>query len=176
MCGECITAPPPFALARSVFAYEGPVKEAIHLLKYSGRTALGAPLGGLLGLVSGALPAPPGLVMPVPLHRRRLRERGFNQSLLLAREASRIFSAPLVYDNLKRARCTEQQINLTHAQRAANVNGAFALERPFEAEGMAVALVDDVYTTGATIRECARVLNEAGATVYALTLARAVKV
>ena len=176
MCSGCITAPPPYAMARSVFAYEGPVKEAKHLFKYSGRSTLGAPLGDFLRLVKDSFPSPPDRVMPVPLHKRKLRARGFNQSLLLAREVSGMFSAPLVYDNLKRARYTEQQVNLTRDQRAANVGGAFALKRPQEAEGRIVALVDDVYTTGATIKECARVLKKAGAIVYSLTLARAVKV
>lgn len=175
-CSECASSPPPYAMARSVFTYEGPVKEAIHMFKFSGRATLGAPLGALLRLVKESLPAPPELVIPVPLHIRRLRARGFNQSLLLAREAAKMFSSPLCYDNLKRSRHTEQQISLTHGERAANVAGAFVLQRPGEVEGRAVALVDDVYTTGATIKECARVLKKAGALVYSLTLARAVKV
>ena len=176
LCSECITGPPSYAMARSVFAYDGPVKEAIRLFKYSGRSTLGAPLGDLLRLVTNSLPAPPGLVMPVPLHKKRLRARGFNQSLLLARQVAGIFSAPLSYDNLKRTRHTAEQVNLTRGQRAANVAGAFELERPGEVEGTTVALVDDVYTTGATIKECAKVLKKAGAAVYALTLARAIKV
>ncbi|GMR05410.1 MAG: ComF family protein [Thermodesulfobacteriota bacterium] len=176
LCSECVATPPPYARARSVFAYEGPVKEAIRLFKYSGRTTLGAPLGGLLGLIKESLPAAADLVMPVPLHKKRLRRRGFNQSLMLAAKASEIFSSPLVYDNLKRVRYTEEQVNLTHGERAANVAGAFVLERPREAEGKMVALVDDVYTTGATIKECAKVLKKAGAQVCSLTLARAIKV
>lgn len=176
LCSDCIENPPPYAMARSVLAYYGPVKEAIHLLKYSGRSTLGAPLGEMLALVKDSFPSAPDVIIPVPLHIRRLRARGFNQSLLLARQASKHFPAPLSYDNLKRTRHTEEQINLDHGRRAANVAGAFVLERPEEVAGAKVALVDDVYTTGATIKECAKVLKKAGAEVYSLTLARAVKV
>jgi len=114
-------------------------------------------------------------IIPVPLHVARLRQRGFNQALILAHELSRAFSLPLSFDNLKRVRPTRPQVELTGTERIKNVAGAFALRRPDELKDRGVLLIDDVFTTGATMNECARVLKDAGASrVTALTLARAV--
>ncbi|MFQ5735493.1 MAG: double zinc ribbon domain-containing protein [Thermodesulfobacteriota bacterium] len=174
-CGDCLTSPPPLVRSLSVFAFAGEVREAVHRLKYSGSVILGAPLGRMFRyLPEGGVDARLDIIMPVPLHVRRLRSRSFNQSLLLARGAARIIPARLDYGNLERVRFTEQQVNLPPKERQRNVTGAFALKRPAQVNGKKVALVDDVYTTGATIRECAKVLKKAGAEVYALTLARAV--
>ncbi len=172
-CGKCLAGPAHFAWARSVFTYDGAVKEAIHRFKYSGQAILGPPLGRMLRHIPEPFPKAPDVMMPVPLHGRRLRQRGFNQSLLLAREASGIFGVPLNYTNLRRTRFTEQQANLSAEERKRNVAGAFVLESPGDVRGRRVALIDDVYTTGATIKECAKILKKAGAEVYSLTLARA---
>jgi ComF family protein len=111
--------------------------------------------------------------MPVPLHRTRLRSRGFNQALLLAYGISERFGVPLCYDNLARIRPTRPQVELTVRERAENVRGAFGLQRPGEVAERKVLLIDDVFTTGATMNECARVLKDAGAaSVTVLTLAR----
>lgn len=113
------------------------------------------------------------LVMPVPLHKSRLRQRGFNQSLLLADVVGRLHSIPLSYGNLRRIRPTRPQVELSGEERIKNVAGAFDLVRPHEVEGRRVLLVDDVLTTGATMNECASVLKQAGAEFVAcLTLAR----
>lgn len=116
----------------------------------------------------------PDVIIPVPLHRRRLRYRGFNQALLLSHELTTHFSVPLSFDNLMRVRYTVPQVELSAADRRMNVEGAFRLSRPEHITGKAVLLVDDVFTTGATINECAAVCMQADAArVTALTLARA---
>jgi ComF family protein len=113
------------------------------------------------------------MVMPVPLHTKRLRMRGFNQALLLAVGAAERFNIPLVYDNLVRVRYTRPQVELSGLERTANVQGAFQLARPDAVEDKRILLVDDVYTTGSTMNECAKVLKDTGAAaVIVLTLAR----
>lgn len=176
LCGACAADPPPFDRARSVFFYEEALAFAIQNMKYRGRMELGRPLG--LALADAFLrflaDAPPYLAVPVPLHRARLRKRGFNQVLLLVADWAK-FSGfpPLVPDALKRLRPTPAQATLDRAHRAANVRKAFAVNRPELVEGKNILLLDDVYTTGATSRECAKVLKKAGAArVDVLTLAR----
>jgi ComF family protein len=115
------------------------------------------------------------IVMPVPLHRKRLRQRGFNQALLLSHGVSNAFKIPLSVDNLVRNRFTRPQVELSGEERIKNVEGAFAIRRPGEVEDKSVLLVDDVFTSGATMNECAAALKQSGAArVMALTLARAV--
>ena len=173
-CGICLTRTPPFTSARSALAYGGAVLDAVHRFKYSGEVNLARPLGRL---AAGALPPlVPHVIVPVPLHPGRLRERGFNQSLLLSRELSKILNAPVDYASLRRVRQTEQQSSLTAEERKKNVAGAFGVIAPGAFNWKTVLLVDDVYTTGATVMECARALKKDGATVAALTLARALKV
>lgn len=175
-CASCCVEKPLFIAARSAFVYDGAALDAVHAFKYNGRVQLARALGGF---AAQAAPCPcnerPYVVMPVPLYKARLKERGFNQSLLIARGISRLHKTPLDYANLKRIRPTEPQVRLSAKERLKNVSGAFALERPDMVRGKTVLLVDDVYTTGATIRECAGTLNRAGAKVFAVTLARAVK-
>ncbi len=131
-------------------------------------------LGTLLGPALDTLP-PVDAVLPVPLYPRRLRQREFNQSLLLAAWVSRRLERPLLPDALRRIRWTEPQITLDREQRRKNVRGAFAVRHPNLVAGQRVILVDDVYTTGATVNECARVLGGAGTeAVYVVTLARMV--
>lgn len=174
ICGVCQTQKMPFISSRSALAYNGAVVDAVHSFKYCGKVILGRPLGRLLaGTIN--LPLAPQAVIPVPLHKKRLRERGFNQALLLAREVARHLGARVDYTNLKRLKNTAQQVQLKTEERRENVKGAFILERPGEVEGRTVLLIDDVYTTGATIMECAKVLKKAGASVHAITLARTVK-
>jgi ComF family protein len=155
--------------------FEGPLREAIHVYKYRPVRSLGKPLSDwMAGQVNMAVPL--DVVMPVPLHRERLRRRGFNQALLLAHGISERFGVPLCYDNLARIRPTRPQVELTGRERAENVRDAFRLLRPCEVGDRKVLLIDDVFTTGATMNECARVLKDAGAaSVTVLTLARTIE-
>lgn len=171
LCGRCITEKTPFKEARSAFAYEGAVLKAIHRFKYSGTVTLAGYLGRLASEGTD-FSARPDVVVPVPLHKKRLRKRGFNQSLLLAREVAKKFKADVDYLNLKRVRETDPQINLRIREREDNIKGAFVVKDCAAFRNKTVLLVDDVFTTGATIRECAKTLNGAGAEVYVLTLAR----
>ena len=113
--------------------------------------------------------------MPVPLHPKRLRWRGFNQSVLLARQISRVYDIPLDPFTLQRHRETPPQTQLNEAERRKNMRGAFTVDADRPVTGKNILLVDDVYTSGATVNECSRTLKKHGAKdVYVLTLARAV--
>lgn len=174
-CGSCLSDKPPFSAARSALVYDGAALEAVHRLKYAGDVNLAAVLGPYAASAAALMPVPHAVV-PVPLHPARLKERGFNQSLLLAREVAKALRASLDIDGLARVRQTPQQTTLTAAERRKNVAGAFRVARPGSFKGRQVLLVDDVYTTGSTIRECAKALRDDGAGVLALTLARALRV
>ena len=157
--------------------FDGVARELIHRFKYDRRVHLARPLSLLTQepLTSYASSLGVDLLIPVPLHRRRLRERGFNQAVLLGRPLSKTWGIPLVADNLKRIRWTEPQVTLSASEREANVRGAFALADPAAVHGRKVILLDDVFTTGSTVAECSRVLRQAGAEgVYVITVARAV--
>ena len=173
VCGNCLSAPPRFDLARSVGVYAGTLREAIHTFKYRGGLLFAKPLGRLLAehgrqvLEAG----PVDLIAPVPLHCKRLRERGFNQSLELARCVGKSWGIAVAAESLQRIRQTPQQTTLSRQERARNVRGAFAWEGS-RLGGKRVLLIDDVYTSGATADECAGVLKKAGAGMVAvLTLA-----
>ncbi|MBI5047628.1 MAG: ComF family protein [Deltaproteobacteria bacterium] len=193
LCGRCIKKEMPFSIARSIGVYEGVLLDAIHKFKYNGKNSLAKSLvkimasapgmryhkidGGIVfGKTSGVVfNNSPDLIVPVPLHKTRLKERGFNQSLLLARGLARIYNLPMDYLNLKRIRATDHQVNLKGKDRLVNVKGAFAVEDRDAFKDKKVLLIDDVYTTGATISECSKVLKKAGAKdVNILTLARVV--
>jgi competence protein ComFC len=158
---------------RSAVVFEGPLRQAIHHLKYSGRSSLAEPLGDYMVARWQAGPLPADLIVPVPLHTARLRERGYNQSTLLARRLSNASALPVVEGALARIRATAPQITLNAAEREANVRDAFEARAELVISRR-VLLVDDVCTTGATLAACSRALKAAGATsVWALTLARA---
>jgi ComF family protein len=167
LCGECLQRPPPFAAAWVPFVYAHPLDLLLTRLKFGRSLAAGRVLSGLWTQACAPACAPlPGLFIPVPLHPTRLRERGYNQALELVRPLARALRIPLAEALLSRTRATPAQANLNAAERRRNLRGAFqcqasVLERI--APGAAhVALVDDVMTTGATLRECARVLKRAG--------------
>jgi ComF family protein len=172
VCRACREHPPHFDQALAAGLFEGPLREAIHIFKYRPLQALGGPLGAWM-TAQVRLVMSLDRVLPVPLHRSRLRTRGFNQALLLAGAVSRQFLLALDYDNLIRTRPTRPQVELTGAERTQNVRGAFEVKRPEAVAGKRLLLVDDVFTTGATLNECSRVLKAAGAeSVTAFTLAR----
>ena len=141
------------------------------------------PKGSHLIRISKILDVSPGYFFPeeinkqisVPLHRTRLKERGFNQSLLLAKGIAKIYNLPMDYLNLKRIRATTPQVKLKGKDRIKNVSGAFAVQNGNAFKDKQVLLIDDVYTTGATITECSKTLKKAGAKdIKCLTLARVV--
>lgn len=164
--------PPPFSKAFFYGIYDGTLKEAIHLLKFSGIKRLARPLGLLLA----ALPLPPvDAVVPVPLRKKRLQEREFNQTALLGRRLAGELAVPLLHDVLEKIRETPHQTGKGREERLKNVRGAFAVPRRAArtVEGKALLLVDDVITTGTTVGECSGTLAEAGAgSVTVVALAR----
>ena len=176
LCLTCRTKKRPFHLARSAAYHEGPLRKAIHHFKYQRKRVLAGPLGAIMAdwvSSNGEGFREADLVCPVPLYPRRQRERGFNQSELLARSLAAHLDRPLAPGLLARVRDTLPQIELPVSERAANVRGAFAVSRPEEAAGKCLLVVDDVFTTGATLSECARVLRRArAARVLILTLTR----
>lgn len=174
-CGSCLTNPPHFDTARAYFLYEGPIRDLIHSFKYNQKTHLRNPLALLTleGLNSFLMSQDLHLIVPVPLHRSRLRQRGFNQAVLLGRVISSHLSLPIFPDALVRTRPTEPQIDLSAAERRINVKGAFTVFRPDRIAGKRILLLDDVMTTGSTMDECAKELKKAGAdAVIAATIAR----
>lgn len=173
LCARCRTSPLRIDCIRSVAYFEGVLREAVHWLKYRGCTALAAPLGGLMAGYWVRQPMPADVVVPVPLHAARLRERGYNQAALLAHEMARRAGLAVCEQTLVRQRATAPQVELDAGQRKENVHGAFRCSGDGLA-GKQVLLVDDVCTTGATLEACAVALREGGArSIRALTLARA---
>ncbi len=174
LCEPCLRTPPPFDRIHALGEYAGSLREAITAFKYRGRIDLDRPLGRQLAgrLREVADPTTFDLVLPVPLHPRKLRERGYNQSLLLAQVLARDLRLPLQRHRLQRQRPTPPQQGLNADQRQANLRQAFALAAPLTGER--VLLVDDVVTTTATARECAQELRSGGAgSVTLAVLARA---
>jgi ComF family protein len=184
-CGGCRQHEPAFHAARSFGLYTGKLRQVVLRLKFSGDTRLGERLGMLLAPTWYALPrlgdSGSPLIVPVPLHPSRRRERGFNQSDLLAkglvRELAEQHGAALpevAGSCLHRQRATPPQTGLSVAARRENLRGAFEVFQPEAVRARAVVLIDDVMTTGATLSACARALRRAGAgRVMGLTLARA---
>jgi ComF family protein len=173
LCTRCRTSPLQIERIRSAVYFEGALREAIHQLKYKGRTALAKPLGNLMAAYWQRNPMPSDVVVPVPLHADRLRERGYNQAALLAHELTREIGLTLDEQTLVRKRATAPQIELNARQRKENVQEAFCCSND-TLNGKKVLLVDDVCTTGATLEACAIALHEGGArSIQALTLARA---
>ena len=172
-CGRCARTRPAFAGARSLYLFQGPVREAVHALKYNHLSALARPMGELMAAYLKTEELPVDLVVPVPLFGRRQRLRGYNQSALLARELARLDGLPLAERGLSRRRDTPPQARSVDAEaRRRNVAGAFAADGR-RVEGRRVLLIDDVMTTGATLDACAQALRQGGAaSVWALTFAR----
>ena len=175
-CPRCRRRPPVLIHARAIGAYEGALREIIHALKYKGRRSVGPQLARLMQEHGRDVLRGADAIVPVPLHARRQRERGFNQ----AEDLARGLDLPIVHA-LRRVKSTRPQVELPAAQRHRNVRDAFAIAGRGGSRTVPtirsriIVLVDDVATTGATLEACARVLKAAGATeVRALTAARVV--
>jgi ComF family protein len=186
-CPLCRRTAPPFAKAVAYGSYQGGLRKMIHLLKYAGIFPAAKILGRMVAEAIAGLEPVLGegtiMVIPVPLHKSKRRQRGFNQAELIARAALKLHAEFLVAGRfqlasnvLLRQRETESQIGMTNHQRRENMRGAFAVARAEEVNDKEVLLVDDVLTTGATAAECARVLLRAGASkVWVATAARTLK-
>jgi len=179
-CGECQESRPSFEKASAYGSYDGELRELIHLLKYDRVTPAANVLGEMLAEATAKLEPPqPVVIVPVPLHSSKRRQRSFNQAELIARAALKrgaVRGSALATDLLVRTRATVSQIGLTRPQRAENIRGAFRVEHRERIAGRHVLLVDDVLTTGTTASECARVLRRAGAEkVWVATVARTLK-
>jgi len=174
-CGDCLHGAYPFDSARSATLYTGVVRDRIHQLKFGCRIEWAPALAELLADTWGRAPLPEvRLILPVPLHLKRLQERGFNQSGLLAKTLAKRLGLPFSHDLLRRERWTEPQTRLSRRERLTNVKGAFRVKDAMRVEGKSILIVDDVFTTGTTLSECARALKKGGAAeVHALTVARA---
>lgn len=183
-CELCRRAGPPYVRAIAYGSYDGGLRELIHLLKYDkvrpAANVLGRMLAEVIAEFEPAFGSTPILVVPVPLHASKKRERGFNQSEVMARAAVKQSNLgdrlQLQPGLLERKRITKSQIGLTRHQRRENLRGAFAVTAPSEVAGRVVLLIDDVFTTGTTVSECARILRRAGASkVFVATAARTLK-
>jgi len=183
LCGLCRRLEPPYIKATAYGSYESGLRELIHLLKYNqvrpAANVLGRMLGEAMEDLQPLFVGSEVLVVPVPLHSGKLRQRGFNQSELIARAALKLRPSArfqLSAGSLERRRETKSQIGLSRHQRRENMRGAFAVAKPDEVNGREILVVDDVFTTGTTVSECARVLRRAGASkVYVATVARTLK-
>lgn len=182
LCSECfaqISFMRPHLGIHNVSVYDGVLRSAIHRFKFKKRKNLADPLGILLVKYLSSNPALEvkeiDVIIPVPLHRKRLRERGFNQAELLARVVSKYYEKPVV-SALERTKNTKAQFDLPRAERFKNITGAFKVADPKGVYNKRILLLDDIYTTGATIAECSKALRTAGARrVEILTLSRAVE-
>jgi len=184
VCGECIKSPKKFRTARAIGVYEGTLMKTIQRLKYKGKIQLARPLGMLLFFAfikywnnKNRI----DLIVPVPLHIKRFRKRGFNQAYLLIREwfsYADAFNVELSYSKIEKNaliknKQTEPQTGLDRKQRRANIKNAFSVGNSSKISGKSILLIDDVYTTGATADECAKLLiNEGAKRVDVFTLAR----
>ena len=177
VCSTCLDKAPAFSVHRSCGTYGGTLKDVILLFKYRKYAPLSRPLARY---ADACLAGEPGLwegaefLVPVPLHPSRRRERGFNQARLLARDLAALRGLEVLAGSLVKTRNAPAQAGLRAADRERNVRSAYAVRRATRVAGRTLILVDDVTTTGATVRECARVLKGAGAReVRAITLAQA---
>ena len=175
---EAIADPPSYNRARAAVRYDETARTMVQAFKYGDRLDLAPAMGRWMATAGRELLGEADALVPVPLHWRRLWSRRFNQAATLAQTVSRISDVPVAHDLLKRMRATRQQVGLTQAERARNVQGAFRVPREARGDvrGKRLLLVDDVLTSGATLDTCARILLRAGAaSVDVLVFARVVQ-
>ncbi len=173
LCGSCLRTKPPYSSARGIVHYQEPAASLLQKLKYQGDTSVLPPLQEIIALSAPAALAEEDRIVPVPLHIHRLRQRGFNQALLLAQLFFPERKHCILEDTLRRIRHTVPQTGLDGIARRKNMSKAFRVRNGGKVRGRKIILVDDVYTTGTTVAECSRVLFAAGAReVHVLTVAR----
>ncbi len=173
ICEQCLRHSPPFSMARSIAFYEEPVRTLLHRLKYSYDTTVVAPLGEIARSFDFSPFAECDFILPVPLHIIRLKRRGMNQALVLARLFFAEYRAKINTRILVRSRSTISQTQLDVPGRKRNVKAAFAVQHNDIVDNKIICLVDDIFTTGITVRECAATLLRAGASeVRVVTMAR----
>jgi ComF family protein len=171
-CGNCMHSEPPFKQARSFGIYDGVLKKAINLFKYQGVKRLAKPLSDMI--IKMQLPKVEVLI-PVPLFKTRLKQREFNQSALIASHLSKFLDIEILINCLIKVKDTAPQVGLSSRERLRNIRNAFRVSRENLIKGKDILLIDDVVTTGSTIRECSRVLKHAGASdIYVISLAHGI--
>ncbi len=177
-CLDCKRKKYSFEFSRSTGIFDKVLKKCIHLLKYYGEKKLAKPLGKLMVdylLKNNEFESKFDLIIPVPLHKNDLKKRGFNQSVLLSKIIGDYFSIPVGESVLIKKKITPFQVNLSKKEREKNILEAFSVEKPEEINGKNILILDDVFTTGATVEECAKELIKSRANnVFVLTLARTV--
>jgi len=178
LCLDCKIKKYSFEFSRSTGIYDKVLRKCIHLFKYYGEKKLAKPLGKLMIdylLENNEFENKFDLIIPIPLHKNDLKKRGFNQSALLGKVIGNYFSIPIGESILKKKKLIPFQVNLSKKEREKNILNAFSVEKPEEIKGKNVLILDDVFTTGSTVAECAKELKKARANkIYVLTLARSV--
>lgn len=171
-CSDCIQSEPAFKIAKSFGPYKGTLRKAINLFKYHGITRLATPLSEIMHRTG--IPSVDA-VIPVPLYKKRLKQREFNQSALLAKRTAEHLGIQFSHDCLVKIRDTTPQVGMNSKDRLKNIKKAFIIKDSSVIRNRNILLVDDVFTTGATVRECSGMLKKAGAqNVYVRTLAHGV--
>jgi ComF family protein len=161
LCGECQSSTPPYDQIHTPFLFQPPIDTLVTRFKFGRQLPCGALLAALLAdHLKKTGVTPPQALLPVPLHRSRLYERGFNQAMELARPLSKQFSIPILHSHVRRIRATQQQARLQRKERLKNLRGCFSLVEPVEYEHLAI--IDDVVTTASTVRELASTLKKHG--------------
>jgi ComF family protein len=160
LCGTCLKRPPAFERTLAAFSYDFPVDRLVQGLKYNGRLAIAPALGEFLAQHVEPL-APPDLLIPMPLHPARIRQRGFNHATEIGRSVAKHLNLPLDIDTCQRVRDTPPQVGLAYDQRRSNVRGAFVCRD--SVCGKRIAIIDDVMTTGTSLNELSNTLKQAGA-------------
>lgn len=176
LCASCLDYPPPFEFARSALKYDDVSRELILGFKHADQTHMALSFIPWLEKAGSGMLNTADLLIPVPLHRWRLISRRYNQAAILARYVSESTKTPSLMNALKRTRATVSQGHMKAGERYKNVKRAFAVHPDADVKGKNIVLIDDVYTTGATAKECTKALLKAGANkVDVLTLARVVR-
>jgi ComF family protein len=164
-CGTCLRYPPPYERTYALFPYQAPIERMITRLKFQHQLSDARALGELLlqriQTVWYSQQRLPDLILPIPLHPQRMRERGFNQAIEIARPVAKALAVPLDLQGMQRSKSTLAQSGLNAAERRQNMVGAFTATRDYS--GLFVAVVDDVVTTGSTVAACCQVLRDHGA-------------